>query len=82
MDATEIREIANNANQIDEDKIDADLKHIEIEIYESAKKGNYSLDYEFVTNISFGEINEFKNQLSDKGFEIEINNKTLSIDWS
>ena len=82
MLATEIKKIANNANKIDEDRIDADLKHIEIEIYESAKAGNYSSDYKFLSNKNFGEVNEFKNRLIAEGFDVEINNNTLSIDWS
>lgn len=82
MLASETKEIADNVNQIDEDKIDADLKHIEIEIYESAKNGNYSLDYEFQSNKSYGEINEFRNRLISNGYEVEIKNNILSIDWS
>ena len=82
MHATEIKEIANQANEVDEDRIDADLKHIEIEIYEAAKKGSYSLDYEFLPLKNFGELNEFKNRLLNNGYKVELNDNTLSIDWS
>lgn len=60
MDAEEIREIANNASGVDDDRIDADLKHIEIEIYENAKKGNYSLDYEFATLKTLANLTSLK----------------------
>ena len=82
MNASEIRLLANNTNQVDEDKIDADFDHVEIEIYESAKNGNYSLNYEFLPNKSFGEINAFRNILLSQGYDVEIENNVLSISWA
>jgi hypothetical protein len=90
MTATEIKAIADEVNQENIDRADADLDHVEIEILESAKEGSYSLDYTFVPNTDFSRVNEIRNQLIGLGFDVEITEGVgddkdclvLEIDWS
>jgi hypothetical protein len=90
MTAEEMKEIADEVNQDNIDKADSDLNHVQIEINESAKKGNYGLDYSFVPDTDFSIVNEIKNRLIADGFDVEISTGEnmgkecleLNIDWS
>lgn len=90
MTADKIKAIADEINQEQLDRADADLDHVQIEILESAKKGHYSLEYSFVHNMDFSRVNEIRNRLLGLGFEVEITEGQnsgkkcfiLNIDWS
>jgi len=90
MTAEEMKKIADNINQDNLDKADADFDHIEIEILNSANNGNYNLEYSFVPDIDYSVVNEIRNKLIGTGFEVEITKGqnlggecfVLNIDWS
>ncbi len=90
MTAVVIKEIADKVNQEEIDKVDADFDHVEIEILESAKRGEYSLDYHFLPEVPYARINEIKNRLLELGYDVAIiiganegmDCFVLEIDWS
>jgi len=90
MTSTEAKETADNVNQHNIDRADADLDHVLIEIQEAAKKGDYGLDYSFVPEKDYSLVNQIRNSLSGLGYEVEIKKETengqdfytLEIDWS
>jgi hypothetical protein len=90
MTADQIKAIADEINQEQLDRADADLDHVQIEILESAKKGQYGLDYSFIPDTDFSRVNEIRNQLLGLGFDVEITEGenpgkkclVLAIDWS
>lgn len=90
MTADEIKAIADEVNQEQLDRAEADLDHVQIEIFESAKKGQYDLEYSFVPDTDFSRVNEIRNQLLGLGFEVEIMEGgnlgekcfVINIDWS
>lgn len=85
MNAKEMLDLADELNSNLFDKADADLDHVEIEILECAKMGNYSLEYEFLPEYDPKKIIYIVRNLEEKGFNVEVIEKesfVLNIDWS
>lgn len=90
MTVDQIKAISDEINQVQLDRAHADLDHVQIEILECAKKGQYGLDYAFVPDTDFSRVNEIRNQLLGLGFDVIITEGenlekkcfVLAIDWS
>jgi hypothetical protein len=90
MKAEEIKAIADEVNQANLDKAESDINHVQIQILEAAKNGNYGLDYSFIPETDYSVVNEIRNHLLALSFIVEIsdgpklggNSYVLTIDWS